>query len=137
MTETVIDASVLVAALGIDSAHGLGIRNMLRRRVLMAPALIDLEVASILRRLSVSGQLSTERAGAAITDLQAMPIRRVSHEPLIRRCWELRNNLSIYDAAYVAVAELLEIPLLTADGRLGRSPGIRCEIEVVKIHSPE
>lgn len=133
MTATVIDASVLVAALGIDSPHGHVIRELLRERQLAAPALIDLEVASALRRLSSIGLVSSDRAQQALTDLLDIPINRIMHTPFLARCWELRENLTVYDAAYVAMAEELGVPLLTADARLSRSPGIRCKVDLIKL----
>ena len=66
------------------------------------------------------------------TDLQAIPIQRVDHTALLERCWELRDNLTTYDAAYVALAEALQVTLLTGDQRLARAPGPTCPIEVIK-----
>jgi predicted nucleic acid-binding protein len=67
----------------------------------------------------------------ALIDLEEIPLRRISHRQLARRCWELRDNLSPYAAAYVAVAELFGVPLFTADAALARAPGIRCTVEVL------
>lgn len=100
--------------------------------MLAAPALIDLEVLSVLRRLNDSGRISHGRANLALMDFAVLPLARAGHESLLPRCWELRDNLTIYDAAYVALAEALDVPLLTADARLSRSPGVRCVIELLE-----
>jgi len=128
----VIDASVLAVALLDDGPDGDVARHRLRGEQLAAPALIDLEVASVWRGLARGGHLDPRRVGLALDDLRALPIQRVEHTPFLTRCWELRDNLTIYDAAYVALAEMLQAPLLTADRRLSRSTGPRCPIEVIK-----
>lgn len=127
----VVDASVLAVALGDDGSHGDAARARLRDEALAAPELIDLEVLSVFRRQLSIGSIDRRRARLALDDLIEMPLRRASHGPLLPRCWELRNNLTIYDAAYVALAETLGTSLLTADIRLSRSAGIRCPVEVV------
>ena len=131
-TVLVIDASVLAVALLDDGPDGDLVRNRLRGDQLAAPALIDLEVASVWRGLARGGHLDPRRVGFALDDLRQLPIQRVEHTRLLDRCWELRDNLTIYDAAYVALAEALQAPLLTGDRRLARSTGPRCVIEVVK-----
>jgi predicted nucleic acid-binding protein len=128
----VIDASVLAVALLDDGPDGDAIRRRMKGEQLAAPALIDLEVASVWRGLARGGQLDPRRVGQALDDLRELPIRRVEHTRLLARCWQLRENLTIYDAAYVALAEALDAPLLTADQRLTRSTGPRCDIEVIK-----
>lgn len=85
----------------------------------------------MLRRLTQAGHLDPRRANLALSDLLDLPMRRVSHRPLLERCWRLRDNLTMYDAAFVAVAEALELPLLTADARLAGAPGITCLVELV------
>jgi predicted nucleic acid-binding protein len=127
----VVDASVLAAALGDDGADGDTARGRLRGEHLAAPDLIDLEVVSVLRRQLAGRKLDVRRAGLALDDLLDLPIQRVPHRPLLRRVWELRRDVSAYDAAYVALAEGLDAPLLTADARLARAPGIRCAVEVL------
>lgn len=131
----VIDASVLAVALLDDGPDGDMIRARLRGERLAAPALIDLEVASVWRGLTRGGHLDARRVGQALDDLQDLPVQRVEHTPLLARCWELRENLTIYDAAYVALAEALQAPLLTGDRRLARATGPRCAIEVIKTQS--
>ncbi len=128
----VIDASVLAVALLDDGPDGDQVRDRLRGQSLAAPSLVDLEVVSVWRGLARGGKLDPRRARLALDDLQAMPIQRVDHTPLVERCWELRDNLTVYDAAYVALAEALQVTLLTADTRLARAPGLRCPIEVVR-----
>jgi predicted nucleic acid-binding protein len=127
----VVDASVLVVALADDGADGDVARSRLRGVSLAAPELVDLEVASVLRRQHRAGLLDDRRADLALTDLGALPMRRVPHLPLLRRCWELKDNLTAYDAAYVAVAEAFEATLLTGDRRLARAAGPQCRIEVL------
>ena len=130
----VIDASVLAVALLDDGQDGDTVRDRLRGEQLAAPALIDLEVASVWRGLARGGHQDPRRVGLALDDLQELPLQRVEHTSLLWRCWELRDNLTIYDAAYVALAEALQAPLLTGDRRLARSTGPRCTIEVVPAH---
>ena len=127
----VIDASVLAVALLDDGPDGDTVRSRLLGEQLAA-SMIDLEVVSVWRGLARAGQVDSRRVGLALDDLRDLPIQRVEHTPLLTRCWELRDNLTIYDAAYVALAEALEVPLLTGDQRLARSTGPRCSIEVIK-----
>jgi len=130
----VIDASVLAVALLDHGSDGDATRARMRGEELVAPALIDLEVASVWRGLVRGGQLDSPRVAQALDDLRDLPLERIDHRLLIARCWELRDNLTIYDAAYVAVAEALDAPLLTADKRLSRSTGPRCAVEVVSVY---
>jgi predicted nucleic acid-binding protein len=127
----VVDASVLVVALADDGHDGDNARLRLRGERLAAPDLIDLEVVSVLRRQLRQGDLDDRRATQALSDLAGLPLQRASHHPLLDRCWELRGNLTVYDAAYVALAEALDTTLLTGDARLARSPGPRCKIETL------
>ena len=127
----VVDASVLTPALADDGEDGDIARHRLRGAALAAPELVDLEVTSVIRGLARSGALDERRAGFALADLLDLPLQRAPHAPLIARCWELRENLSIYDAAYVALAEALDVPLVTADTRVAKAPGVQCEIDVV------
>lgn len=127
----VVDASVLAPALADDSPDGDAARARLRDQSLSAPELIDLEVASVLRRQLLVGGLDTRRAQLALADLVDLPVRRVPHRRLLGRCWELRHNLTVYDAAYVALAELLDLVLVTSDARMSTAPGIGCEVEVL------
>lgn len=90
--------------------------------VLSAPHLIDVEVAQVLRRYRFSGALGSDRANEALQDLADFPVERYSHTLLLPRVWEFRNNLSAYDACYLALAEALDCPVLTRDGRFASSP---------------
>jgi predicted nucleic acid-binding protein len=128
----VVDASVLAVALADDGPDGDNARSRLRSERLAAPELVDLEVASVLRRQLRHGDIDDRRASQALTDLIDLPLRRASHKPLLARCWELRGNLTVYDAAYVALAEVLDATLLTGDGRMSRATGPRCRIETLR-----
>ena len=128
----VVDASVLATALGDDGPDGDHARARLRGERLSAPELVDLEVTSVLRRQVHSGAADLRRAALALADLTALPLQRAPHRPLLARCWELRDNLTVYDASYVALAEALDVTLLTGDGRLARAPGLRCHIEILR-----
>jgi predicted nucleic acid-binding protein len=123
----VVDASVIVTALGDDGMSGERARARLRGESLAAPELIDLEVISAWRRL----RIGPERASLAVSDLRRLRLARASHLPLAQRCWELRHNLTTYDAAYVALAEALDTVLLTGDRKLALASGLRCEIELI------
>lgn len=128
----VVDASVLVTALGDDGADGQRHRARLAGERLAAPHLIDVEVVSAWRRRAAGGGFDERRLQLARDDLRSLPMRRVAHTPLMERCWELRANLTTYDAAYVALAELIDAPLVTLDARLADAPGPGCVIEVLQ-----
>jgi len=127
----VVDASVLVTALADDDEDGDLARARLRGEGLAAPEIIDLEVLSVLRRLLLAGKLPARRAEQALGDLIDLPLRRAPHRALLPRCWELRGNLTVYDASYVALADALDVPLLTGDARLAGAPGLGCTVEVL------
>ena len=128
----VVDASVLAAALADDDADGDVARARLSAGAsLHAPQLIDLEVLSVLRRQTASGAIVERRASLAIQDLVELPLTRYPHIPFAWRAWELRHNLTPYDAAYVALAETLDCPLVTADGKLAAIRGVECTIELL------
>lgn len=128
----VVDASILATALADDGQDGQRARARLAGERLSAPHLADVEVLSAWRRLAAAGHLSEHRAALARADLRALPMERVPHAPLLDRCWELRANMTVYDAAYVALAELMDAPLLTADAKLSTTPGPACVIEVLR-----
>lgn len=128
----VVDASIVASALGDDGADGDRARGRLAGERLAAPELIDLEVVSVWRRAARAGRLEGKRAQQALADLAALPLARAPHQPLVDRIWELRQNPTPYDAAYIALAEALEIALLTADRRLARASSPRCEIELLR-----
>jgi predicted nucleic acid-binding protein len=128
----VVDASVLVTALADDGADGDRVRGRLRGQRLIAPHLIDLEVVSAWRRLAAAGDLDERRAQLAVEDLRALRMERVPHRTLLTRCWARRGNFTVYDAAYVALAEVLNVTLLTADARLAGASRGPCEIELIR-----
>jgi predicted nucleic acid-binding protein len=129
----VLDASVLVEYL-TDGEHAAASRRHLTSSPgwLWAPHLVDAEVGHALRREVRAGELSAKAARLALTDLLEMRLQRVSHHLLADRAWELRANVSFYDALYIALAEALEAPLVTLDARLAKAPGVRAQIEVVQ-----
>jgi predicted nucleic acid-binding protein len=127
----VVDASVLAPALADDGAAGDRARARLAGETVAVPALADLEVTSVLRRAALVGRLDDRRSGQALADLAALPLRRAPHLPLLPRIWELRENVTVYDAAYLALAELLDVPFLTSDERLRGAPGLRCKLELL------
>lgn len=128
----VVDASVVVTALGDDGPDGRRARERLRGETLAAPELIDLEVTSILRKAVGAGRLEPRRAELALADLGDLALRRAPHLPLLRRIWQLRDDVTPYDAAYVSLAEALEAVLLTGDQRLAQAAGPRCDIELLE-----
>ncbi len=102
-----------------------------RERWVWAPALVDAEVGQALRRQVRGGEISARKAGAALDDLLEMRLQKVPHRHLVDRAWELRDNVSFYDGLYVALAEALDAPLLTLDGKLARASGLRTEVELI------
>lgn len=129
----VVDASVLAVALADDGPDG----DLARARLaadpsLHVPYLADLEVLSVLRRRLAAGDLDERRARLALADLGDLSLVRYPHLPFADR--ELRRNLTPYDAVYVALAEALACPFVTADARLARAPGLRCSVEVLARH---
>lgn len=127
----VTDASALVRAIADDGPGGEQARARLHGEQLHAPELVDLEVMSALRRLLAAGRLDARRAALALEGLADLPLARASHRRLLPRVWELRDNVTPYDAAYVALAEALDAELLTADVRLASAPGLRCSVSVL------
>jgi predicted nucleic acid-binding protein len=127
----VLDASAI-----IDLLLGVGRAARVEARIrddpsMHAPGLLDVEVAQVLRRLTASGAVSEDRGRRALATLADFSIRRYPHDPLLTRIWRLRAQLTAYDAAYVALAEVLDAPLLTRDARLGRATGHRAKVEVL------
>ena len=124
----VIDASALVDALLVAGVA----RARLATDNLQAPELIDAELLSVLRRLVLTGALAESQALQALVTASQLGLRRYPTRILWPRAWELRTNLSAYDALYVALAEQLEASLLTADARIARAPGLRCNVELIQ-----
>jgi predicted nucleic acid-binding protein len=123
----VVDASAAVSAL----LHPGTARVALADGPLSAPHLIDVEVTSALRRRVLGGDVSARAGWTAVDAWRRIGITRYAAGGLLGRVWELRENFGAYDATYVALAEALDCPLLTADGRLSRTPGLRCAVTLV------
>ena len=98
---------------------------------LHAPHLLDLEVAQVLRRFVAGGLIRARRGHEALQDLMDLSLTRYSHDFLLPRVWELRDNLTAYDAAYVALAEVLKAPLITCDGKIASAHGHHARVEVM------
>lgn len=128
----VIDASaVLETLLRTPAAAAVDEWLFEAGEALHAPHLIDVEVAQVLRRYARSGEIEVERCLIALDDLGILPMTRYPHNFLLPRIWQLRDNLTAYDAAYVALAEVLDAPLLTRDRRLANARGHGARIELV------
>jgi predicted nucleic acid-binding protein len=131
----VVDTSAVLDVLtATKPARGLANRLELDAD-LHAPHLIDVEMLHALRRLTISGQLSEERAADARTDFADLALTRYPHRPVGDRIWALRHNLTAYDAAYVALAETLDVPLVTCDVRLAGASSHTAEIELYQLRS--
>lgn len=122
----VIDAALVIAALIDDGADGRWAESMLLSDHVAAPHLMPVEAANILRRAALAGSVSDDTASMAHADLAQLRVELFPYEPFGPRVWELRSNVSAYDAWYVALAESLDAPLGTLDVRLSRAPGPRC-----------
>ena len=128
----VVDASALLEALlRTPAAKSVEERLFAPRQTLHAPHLLDVEIAQVIRRYAARGEIDGERGRAALADLADFRLQRYPHDFLLPRIWDLRNNLTAYDAAYVALAEALDAPLLTRDRRLAGAAGHRARIELV------
>ena len=128
---------VLDASAAADVLLNLGLRaQRIRERMaasdddLHVPHLFELEVLSVLRRYSLRGELSQQRAYRAIDRLLSMRLTRYPHTFLLSRVWELRENFTAYDAVYIALAKTLEAPLVTADTRLAGAPDVGVTVEI-------
>jgi predicted nucleic acid-binding protein len=129
----ILDASVLANVVGDDGRAGMLARGRLRDAGdIAAPDLVDVETASVLRKRWLAGDLTARRFKTAIEDLLAVPIVRFPTGPLMMRAYELRANVTSYEAAYIALAEGIGCRLVTGDGRLARAPGLRCDVEVLE-----
>ncbi|HET6680131.1 MAG TPA: type II toxin-antitoxin system VapC family toxin [Gemmatimonadaceae bacterium] len=121
---------MVVAALVDSGPHGRWAEDCIAREYLVAPELLPAEVATILRRAALSGDISGDTASLAHGDLLSLRIDLIPYEPVAHRTWELRQHLTVYDSWYVAIAELLGVPLATLDSRLTRAPGPQCTFAV-------
>ena len=124
----VCDASALVALLLDSGADGRWATDALTGAELLAPSLLAFETANIIRRHELAGLISADQAAQAHADLLDLSIEDWPYEILAPRTWQLRANLSIYDAGYVALAELTDATLVTLDRRIGAAPGLRCPV---------
>jgi predicted nucleic acid-binding protein len=128
----VLDASaVLELLLGGPAAPRVARRIAPAEESLHAPHLLDLEVAQVVRRYHRAGTFDEERGRAALRDLVALDVQRYPHDVFLPRIWQLRDRVTAYDAAYLALAEVLGAPLLTLDARLARARGHRARVELV------
>ena len=128
----VLDASAVIELL-LNTEAGSRVRDRISdpTESLHAPHLLAVEVTQVLRRYASSRSVTPEIAGAALEDLAALDIEHYAHEPLLPRVWELRDNMTAYDAVYIALAEVLDAPLLTLDQRLAGAPEHAAVVEIV------
>jgi predicted nucleic acid-binding protein len=126
----VVDTSAVLDAI-LDPEPESGLLRRLAEEDLHAPHLLDVEALGALRRRVLRGELAVRRAQGAREDLAALPITRYPHTHLLDRAWELRDNVTAYDAMFVALAEILGVPLVTVDARLAATTGHRATIELL------
>lgn len=132
----VVDASLLVAATSDAGPDGVWAEDVVHSGSLVAPHLALVEATNILRRLELAGKLGRMEAGAAARDLLLLELELVPFSPFVARAWELRTNVTSYDAWNVAVAEELDLPLATLDRRLAAASGPRCRFLLPPLSSP-
>jgi len=130
----VLDASAVIDLLLDTPPHADVVADQIRANAggIHAPHLLDVEVGHALRRYILAGALSSDRAIAALERLGNLPIARYPHHYLVRRALELRDNVSVYDGVYLALAEALEAPLVTRDAALARVPRLDVRVVVVR-----
>jgi predicted nucleic acid-binding protein len=128
----VLDASAVIELL-LNTDNGALVRSRIADRAesLHAPHLLSVEVAQVLRRYVASRSIKPEIAVAALDDLAVLDIAHYAHEPFLPRAWALRDNVTVYDAVYLVLAEVLDAPLLTLDRRLANSPGHQATVELI------
>lgn len=124
-----VDTSALLGALVADHPRRPLVERLAADGDLHAPHLIDVETLHALRRLVRRGELTVDRAEAAREDIRDLTVVRYPHVALLDRIWELRDNLTAYDAAFIALSEALGVPLVTTDARLADAPGHRAKVE--------
>ena len=127
---TVVDASVLVAAVADAGPEGRWAEQVVGRGELVAPHLALVEAANILRRLELAGRLTRLESSSGHRDLLDLQLDLLPYEPFADRVWALRHGITAYDALYVAIAEAIDAPLATLDRRLTRAPGLTCRFEL-------
>jgi predicted nucleic acid-binding protein len=131
----VVDSSVVTAVVADDQVGAFALASIAHES-LLAPHVLDLEVINAIRRANRRGTIDDERALEALDNLGLIRIARVPHTNLAERIWTLRHNLTPYDASYVALAELLNAPLVTIDARLTNATGPTCEIRLLDLSPP-
>ncbi len=130
----VVDASALLELLlRTRAGDAVSTRVFAPGETLHAPSVVDVEVLQVLRRHEAAKEMTRLRAQEALDDFRDLPLERYPHAPLLERIWDLRHAISAYDAAYVALAEALDAPLLTCDAKLSRTRGHRARIEAVSL----
>ncbi len=128
----IVDASALIEVLlGTSAGTRVADRFFAEGETLHAPHLLDVEVAQVLRKYALAGTFGAQRGAEALEDLADFPIARYPHQPFLSRIWELRHNLTAYDAAYLALAEALAAPLVTRDAKLASAAGHQARIELM------
>ena len=129
----VVDAAALLEGpLNTSASDRTADRLFGRGDTLLAPYVLDLEVAQMLRRYHLAGELDAERSEEALQDLADLPLNRYPHDVFLCRIWALRQNLTAYDAAYIALAEALDRPPITRDAALARAPGHHARVELLR-----
>lgn len=132
MTEYVVDASALVAALTRKDAVGAALRRLIGSTRAHAPYLIDAEVGQALRSLERRGDITSDDAATALRALPALIDERFDHVPLLGPAWQTRHTITFYDGLYAALAAALRMKLLTGDTKLTKAPGLPCEVELIR-----
>jgi predicted nucleic acid-binding protein len=127
----VVDSSAVVAALCDGGPAGVWAADLISTASIAAPELMMFEATNILRRLEATSSITTTEASLAFEDLQSLAVETWPYEPLADRIWELRASVTSYDAAFVALAELLKAPLVTLDRKLARSRAPRCAVVTI------
>ncbi|MGQ0778553.1 MAG: type II toxin-antitoxin system VapC family toxin [Pseudonocardiales bacterium] len=132
MSEYVVDAAAAVSALGRKDAVGIATHKRIAEATCHAPHLLDAEVGHVLRRGERAGEISEETARTALRALPTMIDHRYPHTgQLAERAWELRHTITFYDGLYVALATVLDLPLLTGDIRLSKAPDLSCRVMLI------
>jgi len=129
----VVDTSAVLEAIAGRRPPAALVERLAADTDLHAPHLIDVEMLHALRRLTLAGALTADRAQDARTDFADLRILRYPHEPLADRAWELRHNLTAYDAVFVALAEALDAPLVTCDAGVAAAPTHRARVELFEL----